>query len=100
MSPVHLVRLPFIFEYIRLLIFAIADHISIVVAVHLRPASAHERAVVLKQNRQITGAEESPNGPTASVCSSWLTRRLRNSQSAEQLREGMDHDNQTTIPES
>lgn len=38
---------PFIFEYIRLLIFVIADHISIVVAVHFRPAFAHERAVLL-----------------------------------------------------
>jgi hypothetical protein len=38
--PYHLVVLSFIFEYIRVLIFAIADHISIVVAVDLRPASS------------------------------------------------------------
>jgi hypothetical protein len=30
-------------------------------------------AVALKQNRQVTGAEESPNGPTASACSHGLS---------------------------
>ena len=63
---------PFIFEYIRLLIFVIADHISIVVAVHLRPAFAHERAVLLGTRDVIQhGKHENGCGSLTLVLAEW-----------------------------